>query len=237
MHDATARTLASSGAEPIKLLVVDDHPLVRESVALFLGAESDFKVVGALDSADASRRFLEKDAADVVLTDIEMPGGCAFALARETVRAAPTTRFIFFSGFLTDNYLANVMAIKGSGYLLKSAPVGEIARAVREVHQGRSYYSRGVADRMRLAGSAIASAPESRLARLTAREQEVLRCVASDMTGKEIAVALGLSARTVDRHKANIMGKLGLHSQVGLTRFAVAEGLCDPRESPQPPKT
>lgn len=228
MAESTATRLPAATPQKVRLAIVDDHPLVRESIALFLGTETDFEVVASLDNADACRRFLADGTADVVLTDIEMPGGSAFALARESMRRAESTRFIFFSGFLTDNYIANVLALKVSGYLLKSSPVAEISRAVREVSQGRAYYSREVQDRMRLSGTSAQR--ESRLSLLTAREQEILRCVASDMTGKEIAEALGLSARTVDRHKANIMGKLAIHSQVGLTRFAVAEGLCDPRQ-------
>jgi DNA-binding NarL/FixJ family response regulator len=124
------------------------------------------------------------------------------------------------------------MDLRIYGYLLKSASVGEIAHAIRTVAAGASYLSAEAASRLpdgAMLGPRPAGLPTARLGRLTSREREVLRLVASDLSCKEIAVKLGLSARTVDRHKANIMEKLDIHSQVGLTRFAVAEGVCDPR--------
>jgi DNA-binding NarL/FixJ family response regulator len=108
---------------------------------------------------------------------------------------------------------------------VKSASVTEIAEAVRSVSAGRAYFSKEVASRF----VATDKTRVARLQKLTSREREVLRCVARDLSGKEIAQELGLSVRTVDRHKANIMEKLGIHSQVGLTLYAIAEGMSDPR--------
>lgn len=214
----------------IRLVVVDDHPLVRESMTVLLGGEPGLDVVASCETADACTSVVRDLDPDVVLMDIEMPGSSAFKVAAELRKEGCKARFIFLSAYLTDSNVQEILAIGGSGYLLKSAGVKEIADAVTAVAGGASHFAPEVMLRVReTQPGARAARPRSRLELLTSREKEVLRCVASDLSGKEIANLLGLSVRTVDRHKANIMEKLAIHSQVGLTRFALAEGLCDPR--------
>ncbi len=211
----------------ISLMIVDDHPLVRDSLSYFLGAEGGFDVLGSVATADACYEALSEGVdPDIVLMDIEMPGSSAFRVAMDLKKQGHRARFVFLTAYLTDANLGEALQLGVCGYLLKQADVKDLADAIREVAAGRSAFGPEV--RKRLEGTARLV---SRVSLMTAREKEVLRCVASDLSGKEIAVKLGLSVRTVDRHKANIMEKLKIHSQVGLTRFAVAEGLCDPRFS------
>jgi two-component system response regulator NreC len=159
-----------------------------------------------------------------------MAGTSAFKVAADLRKEGFGTRFVFLSAYLTDSNVQEILALGGSGYLLKSAGVGEIAAAIRTVAAGGSHFGAEVRERVsEERPGARALRPRSRLALLTTREKEVLRCVANDLSGKEIATLLSLSVRTVDRHKSNIMEKLAIHSQVGLTRFAFAEGLCDAR--------
>lgn len=223
-----------SADRAIRLLVVDDHPLVRESLIIFLGAEPGIEIAGACNNADAAQRAALELTPDVILMDIEMPGTCAFKVARELTRALPSLRFVFISAYLTDANIDSVLELEPAGYLLKSANVADIGAAVRQAAAGNSFFGPEVKDRLfegGISGSSRDKKPRTRMGLLTVREREVLRCVASDLSGKEIAQKLGLSARTVDRHKANIMEKLKIHSQVGLTRFALAEGILDPRST------
>ncbi len=214
----------------IRVLVVDDHPLVRESLVVLLDRSGDIEVVGSAGSAEEALGLSQTLRPDVLLMDIEMPGRSPFAVARELSQVPGAARVLFLSAFLTDSHVQETLTLKGCGYMVKSASVKEIADAVRSVNQGRAYFSKEVASR-------FVATDQSRVARvqkLTSREREVLRCVARDLSGKEIAHELGLSVRTVDRHKANIMEKLAIHSQVGLTLYAIAEGMSDPRQSLEP---
>lgn len=213
----------------ITLVVVDDHPLVRESMAMLLAREPGIEVVASCETADACYRVVHELAPDVALMDIEMPGTSSFKVAADLRKEGSATRFVFLSAYLTDSNVQEILALGGAGYLLKSADIGEIATAIRVVAAGGAPFAAEVRRRVTADQGGARARPRSRLALLTTREKEILRCVASDLSGKEIANLLSLSARTVDRHKANIMEKLAIHSQVGLTLFAVAEGLCDPR--------
>lgn len=211
----------------ISLMIVDDHPLVRDSLSHFLGGEGGFDVLGSVATADACYLALSEGVdPDIVLMDIEMPGSSAFRIATDLKKEGYRARFVFLTAYLTDVNLGEALQLGVCGYLLKQADVKDLADAIREVAAGRNAFAPEVRERLDGTGRLV-----SRISLLTAREKEVLRCVASDLSGKEVAVKLGLSVRTVDRHKANIMEKLKIHSQVGLTRFAVAEGLCDPRFS------
>lgn len=214
----------------ITVLVVDDHPLVRESMTLILEKEKDLRVVGACGDADAALAFAMAREPDVILMDIEMPGTPPFVVAQHLRRVGSASRFVFLSAFLTDTYVQDALNLAPSGYLVKSADIGAIADALRAVAAGQNAFGPEATGRVPDVGARRGAV--SRLTLLTSREREVLQLVASDLACKEIADRLGLSARTVDRHKANIMAKLNIHSQVGLTRFAFAEGVCDPRQRP-----
>ncbi len=140
------------------------------------------------------------------------------------------TKILFFTAFLSDAYILEASSLNVFGYLTKTVSLDELAQGVFTLAEGKHVFSKDVQSRFPEGTSSFTNKnPKVRLSTLTPREREVLKFIASDMTGKEIANKLGLSSRTVDRHKANIMDKLAIHSQVGLTRFAVAEGLCESR--------
>ena len=219
----------------IRVGIADDHPLVQESVAYFLRREQDLEVCFTCGTADEAFELARQQAPAVLLADIAMPGTSVFQTARELSRLGHPCRYLFLSAYLTDAYLQEALDLattgRPCGYLLKSSPPTDLAPAVRALMAGQSVFTEQAAERLRLA-NLLAACPEvSPLHVLTPRERQVLTLVASDLSCKEIAAQLGLSVRTVDRHKCNIMSKLDIHSQVGLARYAYAEGLCDPRMS------
>lgn len=221
----------------IKLAIIDDHPLIRESLSLFLSKVEGIDVIGTYDNADDGIREVKKLKPDVALIDIEMPGRCPFEAIRSAKTEHMPTSFLFLSAYLSDSYIQEVSNCGASGYILKSSPIDQIVRAVRIVANGSQYFGNDVEKRFIPASqnrSGRFDTNESRKAALTNREIEVLRYIARGHSVKEIANFMRLSARTVDRHKANIMEKLNIHNQVGLARYAIAEGYSDVRTTLQP---
>jgi DNA-binding NarL/FixJ family response regulator len=212
----------------INIHIVDDHPVIRESLSEYFNSKKLFHVTGSSANADDAMQSICKHPPDILILDIEIPGENAFEFARKVHSLGGKTKILFFSAFLSDAYILEASSLPVFGYLTKTVSLDELAQGVLALHQGKHVFSKDVQSRFpEGTASFLSKKPKVRLSTLTPREREVLKFIASDMTGKEIAMKLGLSSRTVDRHKANIMEKLAIHSQVGLTRFVVAEGLCE----------
>ncbi len=212
---------------PIRLLVVDDHPVVRDGLVAMLGTQPDFEVVG---QASTGLEAVERAAAlapDVVLLDLEMPGlDGAEALAQ--MRAArPLVRALVFTAFDTDERIVGAVRAGAQGYLLKGAPRDELFNAIRVVAGGGSLLQPVVASRLlqRLSAAADASAPPPEP--LTEREHEVLRLLAQGKPNKEIAAALAISERTVKFHVSSILSKLGAGNRTEAVTLAAQRGLVD----------
>ena len=216
--------------DKISIHIVDDHPVIRESLSEYFTAKKLFHVTGSSANADDAMESIGKNPPDILILDIEIPGENAFEFARKVHNLGGKTKILFFTAFLSDAYILEASSLPVFGYLTKTVSLDELAQGVFTLAEGKHAFSKDVQNRFPEGTSTFTSKnPKVRLSTLTPRDREVLKFIASDMTGKEIANKLGLSSRTVDRHKANIMDKLAIHSQVGLTRFAVAEGLCEPR--------
>jgi len=216
----------------ISIHIVDDHPVIRDSLSEFFSGKNRFQVTGSSSDADSALTSIEKNQPDILILDIDIPGENAFEFARKVTNFSKKTKVLFFTAFLSDAYLIEASSLPIFGYMTKTVTLEELLQAVLILAEGKHVFSRDVQTRFPDGVASINNKhPKARLSTLTPREREVLKYIASDMTGKEIANKLGLSSRTVDRHKANIMDKLAIHSQVGLTRFAVAEGLCETKWS------
>lgn len=219
-------------AKKISLYFVDDHPIISESLCAYFRDHSDFEVFGSSTSSDDAYTEIMKHPPDVVVMDIEIPGESPFQVARKIQEYSRGTRVLFFSAYLSDAYILEATTLDTFGYMTKPVGLEELTQGIRTLASGEHAFSRDVL--ARFPGgirTMLQNLPKTRLGMLTPREREVLKYIANGYTGKDIALKLSLSARTIDRHKANIMEKLGIHSQVGLTRFAVAEGLCQPLTS------
>ncbi len=208
---------------PVRVLLVDDQPLVRAGVRRVLEADAGFRVVADVADGDKAMRVLGTQNVDVVVLDLNMPVRDGFDVLREIRRGGPAPRVLVLSLHADPAYVARAVRDGADGYLLKDTAVQELPRAIRAVLMGEGFYSpraqHALGEAMRLPE---ASDP---LSRLTSREVEVLRHVAEGQPSKAIAATLGIGVRTVETHRANLMRKLELWSVAELTRFAIERGL------------
>jgi two-component system response regulator NreC len=213
--------------ETLKVVIIDDHEVVREGLVIVINSQSDMKVVGEANTAREGLELIIKTKPHIIITDISMPGENAFEFLKEYRAASPGVKVVFLSAYATDSNLEKAIKSGGAGFIAKSEPSLKILSALRDVINGHSYFSSEAAERivhipngLLELGNAVVKGEL-----LSPRELEVLCSVAKGFTAKEIATTLKISSKTVERHKSNIMAKLGIHTQVDLTRYAIREGL------------
>ncbi len=215
---------------PIRILVVDDHGLVRDSVSDRLRREPDFEIVGlAEDGDDAITKVLQLRP-DLVLMDIDMPGISCFDAIQIIRSRASETKFILVTAFEHDEHLEQALRVKANGFVTKHEGIASLAEAVRNVAAGRVHFSPEVMSRLMIKGDEIRleNPPKSRLSMLSPRERELLRVLARGVSLKDAAGILGISYKTADKQKASLMSKLDIHDRVELARYAIREGLVEP---------
>ena len=167
---------------------------------------------------------------DVVLMDIAMPGLNGLEATRQLVKALPDTRIIVLTAHCDDAYVKSAVGCGAAGFLLKQDSTHDVCRAIREVHKGGIHYSSSIAKRfIRLNPQTRdrSGKMERKASLLTSREMEVLQLIAEGKTNKETAADLGISIKTVEKHRGNLTGKLDIHDTAGLTRHAIAEGIIE----------
>ena len=215
----------------IRVLVADDHAVVREGVRHVLTSESGFEVVAEAGNRADVIALARTHQPDVVVLDISMPDGTGLSAIGELRAAAPNVRVLILSIHDHEQYVLESVRAGAQGYLRKDSSPAELRDAVRAVHRGESFFSTAMAGRLAAGLRQEASRQEraDRFAMLSAREREVLIGVASGQTNKEIAAALDISPRTVESHRESLMRKLDIRSVAGLTKMAVEEGLLTSR--------
>jgi DNA-binding NarL/FixJ family response regulator len=208
----------------IRILLADDHALLRDGLRSILARERDVEVVGEAADGRAAVDQARKLAPDVVVMDVGMADLNGIEATRRIRSASPNTRVLALSTHSDRRYVAGMLDAGASGYVVKVSAYDELIRAVRAVVSGRVYLSPAVADR---AGETRkdASRPEGPAAGLAPREREVLQLIAEGHRTPEIARRLRISAHTVETHRRNIMQKLDIHSVADLTRYAIREGI------------
>lgn len=213
----------------MKVLIVDDHALVRQMLADRLPLELDVETVWMASNAREAVEMAAANSPDIVVMDIDMPGLDAFAGAREILSDRPATKVVFLSAYTHDYYIDQALAVGARGYVTKAEPPAMIVEAIREVSEDRMFYSEDVRGRItEQPGRAPPIATGSRLSRLTPREMDVLRYIARGFSKRDIADTLNISLKTVEKHAENLMARLEIHDRVELTRFAIREKLVEP---------
>ncbi|MFF2084360.1 response regulator [Nocardia sp. NPDC058176] len=216
-------------SEPTRILLADDHALVRSGLRMILDNEPDLTVVAEADNGFDAITALGEHDIDLVILDIAMPRMTGIQAAREIIRSHPTVRILMLSMYDNEQYFFESLKAGASGYVLKSVADRDLIEACRATMRGESFLYPGavtalVRDYLQLARQG-AALPE---AILTPREEEVLKLIAEGHSARDVAETLVISAKTVDRHRANILQKLGLRDRLELTRYAIRAGLIEP---------
>lgn len=215
-------------AEPIRIVVADDHPMFRAGVVASLSAQPDIVVVGEGASTTEAVRLVEAHSPDVCLLDIAMPGG-GLEAAREITAASPQTRVVMLTVSEDEDDLLAAMKAGASGYVLKGATASELLNVLRTVNAGEVYVAPGLAWGLLREMSRPRSAP---LDELSTREREVLELVAAGLSNQEIGHRLGLAEKTIKHYMTSILGKLRVRSRVEAALVAYREGIAPPVENP-----
>jgi DNA-binding NarL/FixJ family response regulator len=226
---------AAPGGEPIRVVVADDHPVVREGLRSFLASRPGLDVVGEAADADGLVDAAARLAPDVVLVDLMMPGGGIEAIHRLRSLATPP-RALVLTSFAGDDQVIPALRAGAVGYLLKDVDPSDLEAAIRTVHAGGALLGPTVAarvmDEVRAPASRAPSDEDDRLARLTPREREVLATLARGGSNREIAAELFVSEKTVKTHVSAVLSKLRVADRTQAALFAVRHGLADPPTAP-----
>jgi two-component system, NarL family, response regulator LiaR len=214
----------------VRVLIVDDHAIVRKGIRALLSEVDGFEVVGEADNGQEAVQRAEETHPDVIVMDLLMPGMDGIEATRQITSHQPKTRILVLTSFAADNKVFPAIKAGAAGYLLKDSSPDELMRAIRQVHRGEPSLHPTIARKLlqEIARPAeLQPAPET----LTAREMEVLRLIAQGLSNQEIADQISVSEPTVRAHVSRILGKLHLASRTQAALYAVREGLTDADEA------
>ncbi len=212
----------------MRIVVADDHTVLRSGLKMLLESQSDMEVVGEAHDIPSALQAVQECSPDIMTVDLSMPGGNGFELLRKLKELSPITRFVVLTMHDDSAYFRASVAAGADGFVLKKAADSELMSAIRSAIKGEFYVS---ADHDSNSLQASAEAPENPLnaiQQLSEREREVLSWVAQGMTNQQIAGMLTLSVKTVESYRARLMRKLGIHSRAELVRFALDVGVLHP---------
>lgn len=223
---------SDSDVAPIRVLVCDDHAVVREGIRHVLAGEPGFEVVAEAATGEQALTLAREVRPDVIVLDVTMPGESGLRVAPRLRAAVPGARVLILSMHDNAEYVREGVRAGASGYVLKDSAAAELRLAVRAVHAGGTYFSTPAAHGLTRAPTPTEPDPDEPPPSdvLTARERDVLDGIARGLTNKEIAGELGISHRTVETHRESLMRKLGIRTVAGLTRYVLDQGV-GPRDA------
>jgi DNA-binding NarL/FixJ family response regulator len=222
--------------EKIKVLLADDHTVVRQGLRALLEAEQDITVVGEAETGRQALRLALKLLPDVVVIDVAMPLLNGLEATRQILKEMPKVRVLVLSSYSDDEYVRQVTESGAAGYLLKQTAAQDLIRAIREARSGNAYFSPAISKRLleNCREAFLKGSPAGpRTERLTSRESEVLQLVAEGKVNKQIAAELCISIKTVEKHRQQTMNKLNIHDVASLTRYAISKGIIESSVSPR----
>jgi DNA-binding NarL/FixJ family response regulator len=216
--------------EKIRVLLADDHTVVRQGLHALLEAEPDITVVGEAETGREAVQLAKKLSPDVVVMDIAMPNLNGLEATRQIAKEVPNTKLLVLSSYNDDEYVYQVTEAGAMGYLLKQTAATDLIKAVRETKAGNAFFSPAITKRLvehyRDAFLRGVSASKG-TGHLTSREIEVLQLIAEGKANKQIAADLSISIKTVEKHRQQLMDKLNIHDIAGLTRYAISKGVIE----------
>lgn len=218
--------------KPITVLLADDHTIMREGLRALLELETDITVVGEARHGREAVELAKKYQPDVIVMDIAMPQLNGFVATQQVLEMLPATKVLILSAYSDDPYIHRVLAVGAVGFLVKQSSAQCLSRAIRSVVHGHTFFSPSISKRIQdqyRHGNKLRGAKAAGV--LTARELEVVQLIAEGSTNKQIGAELGISVKTVEKHRQRLMDKLSIHDTAGLTRYAIAQGIIE--SSPQ----
>jgi len=217
----------------IKVIIAEDHAVVRQGLKVLVEEARDMEVVGEARNGREAVRMAQKCSPDVVLMDLVMPVMGGAEATRQLAQASPKSRVLVLSSYTAEECVWELLQAGAVGYLTKRSASAELLQAIRDVHSGGSYFSPGIARNIRKQIRAP-DVPRAgrRPSRLSPREAQVLGLIATGMPNKEIAYTLKISIKTVEKHRQQLIDKLDIHDTAGLTRYAVEHGYFQPATPP-----
>ena len=222
----------STTKKKIKVLIVDDHPVVRKGLMSCLASKDHLKFVGEAGNGIEAIKLVKELSPDIVLMDVSMPGMDGLEVTEALKRDSPQTKVLILSMESGRGPVLRIIKAGARGYVLKDAPTDELVKAIETVHAGEAYFSGQVAQIA--LNQYVSDADDSKpAAKLSEREREVLALIAEGKSNKEISMHLGIGVRTTETHRERIMRKLEVHSVAGLTKFAIANGISSLEEKPK----
>jgi DNA-binding NarL/FixJ family response regulator len=216
--------------QKIKVILADDHTVVRQGLRVLLQAEEDIEIVGEAENGRQAVLMVKKFLPDVVVMDIAMPVLNGLEATRQITRTVPATKVLILSSYSDDEYVQQLTEAGAAGYLVKQTAANDLLKAIREAHRGNAYFSPSIAKRLRDQCRDAFTGDQTARRRpdyLTTREAEVLQLIAEGRANKQIAADLCISIKTVEKHRQQVMNKLGIHDVAGLTRHAIAKGIIE----------
>ena len=214
----------------ITVLLAEDHTIVREGFRKMLELEDDLEVIGEAQDGRQAIVLAKKLRPAVVLMDIAMPKLNGLEATRQILKEIPTAKVLMLSAHNDDAYVDTAIASGAVGFLLKQSSSHEVCRAIREIHQGKTFFSGNISrrvNRLHPQATGRAGMGGKKAVQLTSREVEVLQLIAEGKANKQTAAELGISAKTVEKHRDHIMQKLDIHDTAGLTRYAISAGIIE----------
>jgi two-component system, NarL family, response regulator NreC len=222
----------------IRILLIEDHIILRDGLRSLLDMEDDLEVIGEAATGDEGLRIAASEKPDVVITDIGLPGRSGLSIIPELRSGNPNTRILVLTAHCTDEYVRAALEAGADGYVLKDATRLDLINGIHSIAAGQKYFSTPVASKL-VSGylGILTEAEAGSNSKITQREKQVLKLVASAYSNKSIATTLGLSIKTVEKHRSNLMRKLGLHSTAAVTLYAIRQNLISTEEVPTKQRT
>jgi DNA-binding NarL/FixJ family response regulator len=219
----------------IRILLADDHAVVRQGFRMILSAHPDLEIVGEAGNGREAVELAATLRPDVVVMDVAMPVLNGIEATRQISKDLPSTKVLGLTSYGDDEYVTQLMQAGASGFLIKQTAADDLLKAIRQVKEGKTYFSASVAKRLReQKGDLLANGHHpSKAGELTSRESEVLQLIAEGFANKQVAAELSISIKTVEKHRQQVMNKLNIHDVAGLTRYAISKGWVE-RSTPAP---